>query len=137
MLVCNEAFYPADGRARVREGAALLINLSNDSWVDDRQFSTIAFDMSALRAVELRRWLVRASTAGPSAIVAPSGRVTARSPLFERAVLRGEVAARDDRTPYVRWGDAFAYACCVVTLLAVGAMRFGTIRSHDAHPAVL
>jgi apolipoprotein N-acyltransferase len=125
VLICNEAFYPSDARARVREGARVLLNLSNDSWVGDRQFSTIAFDMSALRAVETRRWLLRASTAGPSAVVDPSGQLAAVSPLFEPAVLRGAVGARDDLTPYVRWGDVFAYACGAVTLLAVAALYRG------------
>ena len=123
VLICNEAFYPDDARARVREGATLLVNLSNDTWMGSHQFSTIAFDTSALRAVEQRRWLVRASTSGPSAIVDPFGHVVAAGPLAARAVVRGAVAPRTDLSPYARWGDAFAFACAAATLALLVAAR--------------
>lgn len=123
VLICNEAFYAEEARDRVREGATLLINLSNDTWMDSRQFSAIAFDMSALRAVETRRWLVRASTSGPSAVVDPLGRVTAEGPLAARAVIRGAVSSRTEQPPYVRWGDAFAVACGIATALLLAATR--------------
>ena len=74
--------------------------------------------MSALRAVEQRRYLLRASTAGPSAIVDPLGRIVARSALFTHAVLHGAVAPLREQTIYARVGDLFAYACVAVTLLS-------------------
>lgn len=125
VLTCNEAMYPADARERVRAGAEILVNLSNDTWMDSRQFSTIAFDMSALRAVEQHRFLIRASTSGPSAIIDPLGRVTARSGLFTREVLAGTVAPERASTPYTRFGDLFAYACAAVTFAAGAAWLIG------------
>jgi apolipoprotein N-acyltransferase len=118
VLICNEALFGADARRRVLGGATLLVNLSNDSWMNDRKFSAIAFDMSSLRAVEQRRFLVRASTSGPSGIVDPLGRVTARSAMFTRAVVSGSVRPVSDLTPYARVGDLFAYGCAAVAVLA-------------------
>lgn len=119
VLICNEALFGADARDRVRAGATVLINLSNDSWMNDRKFSDIAFDMSALRAVEQRRFLVRASTSGPSAIVDPLGRVTARSALFSTGVVTGRIAPMTLRTVYADIGDIFAYACAGITVAAI------------------
>jgi apolipoprotein N-acyltransferase len=121
ILLCNEAMYPADARARVLEGAELLVNLTNDTWTDSAQFSLIAFDMSALRAVEQRRYLIRASTSGPSAIVDPLGRVLSRSGLFAPAVVRGAVVPMELLSPYARVGDLFAYACVAATALTGAA----------------
>ena len=118
ILICNEALYPGDARARILEGAQILVNLTNDTWTDSGQFSTIAFDMSALRAVEQHRYLIRASTSGPSAVIDPLGRVVVRSRLFTRDVVRSAVAPIRQHTVYARVGDLFAYACVLVTGLA-------------------
>ncbi|MGH7789541.1 MAG: apolipoprotein N-acyltransferase, partial [Candidatus Binatia bacterium] len=118
ILICNEAMFPPLAGERVRDGAQLLVTLSNDSWVNDVTFSEIVFTMVAFRAVEQRRWLVRSSTSGPSAIVDPAGRVTVRTRPFTRQAVLGRVAPRDELTLYGRWGDWFPLACVAV----VGAM---------------
>jgi apolipoprotein N-acyltransferase len=61
--------------------------------------------LARLRAVEHRRWLVRATNSGVSAIVDPAGRVVARTGLFTRENLRGTVFSREERTLYGRLGD--------------------------------
>ena len=119
ILICNEAFYGPNARSRVREGAGLLISLANDSWVGDVDYATIAGAMTRVRAVETDRWLVRASTSGPSMIIDPDGRVAAAAPLGTSATLRGAVDTRASMTAYVRCGDAFAWLCVVVTLWAL------------------
>jgi apolipoprotein N-acyltransferase len=119
ILICNEALFGSDARHRVLAGATVLINLSNDSWMHAEKFSGIAFDMSALRAIEQRRFLVRASTSGPSAVVDPLGRVTARSAMSTTGVITGRVAAMTSRTLYAEIGDVFAYACAALTIAAV------------------
>jgi len=119
VVVCNEAMYPEYVRNRVLGGAQVLANLTNDTWIDDAGYSRMAFDMAALRAVETGRYLIRASTAGPSAIVDPGGRVSGRTPLFTRTSLLGVVEARDHLTWYVRHGDVFAIACCLLSSIAL------------------
>jgi len=122
VLICNEAMFPEVARARVRAGAGVFLNLSNDTWMNDAKYSAIAFDMVVLRAVEQRRFLVRASTSGPSAIVDPLGHVLVRTGLFTVEVAAASVAAREVPTPYARAGDAFAFACVGVTLAALGRL---------------
>ena len=60
------------------------------------------------------RYLVRAANTGISGIVDPYGRVVQRSPLFEPAVVVGDVRFLDGLTLYARIGDALAWACLVV-----------------------
>jgi apolipoprotein N-acyltransferase len=111
VLLCNESMLPEDAGARVREGATWLVVPSNDGWIPSRRFADHLFDIVRLRAIEQRRWLVRASTSGPSAIVDPWGRVQGHSPPFERTHLTGWIEPRHERTPYARFGDAFAALC--------------------------
>jgi apolipoprotein N-acyltransferase len=119
VLICNEGLFPEIAAQRVREGAQYLINLSNDTWLNDRTYSEITFNMLGFRAIEQRRYLVRASSSGPSAIVDPRGRVLARSEPLSEAVLHGAIAPRDQRTPYSRIGDVFVFACAAVVILTL------------------
>jgi apolipoprotein N-acyltransferase len=119
VLVCNEALFPEGAAERVAEGAGYLLALTNDSWVGEERFAAIALAMTRLRAIEQRRWLVRASTWGPSAIIDPQGRVVAASPMGASAILTGTVASRAGTTPYGRFGDVFAAACVVAVLVAL------------------
>jgi len=81
-----------------------------------------------MRAVEQRRFLLRVSTSGPSAIVDPWGRVEARSVAFREAALVAEVSPRSDRTVYGRVGDAFAFGCGGVVLAALCLARLRSAR---------
>ena len=123
VIICNEAIYPEDAADRVREGAEILVNLSNDSWVAGVEFAENQLRIATLRAIEQRRFLVRASTSGPSAIVAPSGRIVTRSEPFAAATLTGEVRPLTEVSTYARYGDLFAWMCLAVTVLALALAR--------------
>ena len=117
VMICNEAMLGDTARRRVRDGAAWLVTLTNDSWVGRRHYAEIALAMVRLRAVETRRWLVRASTSGPSAIVDPAGRVGDRLAFGSAGVVRGTIEPRGGATLYARVGDVFALACAAIVLM--------------------
>jgi len=126
VTICNEAMFPEVAAARVRAGAGYLVDPANDSWFSAR-FSAEQFDIVRLRAVEQRRYLVRASTSGPSAIVDPFGRVVVRTAPATQAVVAGEIRTSTVVTPYCRIGDLFAYLCGAAALAAwAAAPRNGT-----------
>lgn len=116
ILVCNEAMLPEIAADRVAAGAAYLVNPSNDAWIPDEKFADLQFDLVALRAIEQRRYLVRASTSGPSAIVDSVGRLQDRTKAFERATGTGVVRPLSGRTVYGSVGDAFAVACLALAV---------------------
>ena len=123
VLVCNEAMLPEVARARVEQGAEYLLNPSNDTWISAPKYAEQQLDIALVRAIEQRRWLVRASTSGPSALVDPWGRIKARTSPSERAVVVGEIAPRAGRTPYARYGDAFALGCLGLVAVALVSGR--------------
>lgn len=121
LLICNEAMLPEVARARARAGAEILISPSNDSWIAGEGFAEHMLAVVGLRAIEQRRYLVRASTSGPSAVVDPWGRVPVRTPAQRPSLLLGGVRPEQKLTPYARLGDAFAAVCTLV----VGAALIG------------
>ncbi len=60
--------------------------------------------IARMRALESRRYLLRAANDGVSAVIGPDGRVVARAPEFEASVLRAQFAPRTGDTPYTRAG---------------------------------
>lgn len=125
VLICNESLLPELATERVGHGAAYLVNPSNDSWIADRQFAELMFRMTAVRAIEQRRYLVRASTAGPSGVVDPWGRVRVRTRIGERGLARGIIEPRIRLSIYGKVGDLFGMVCLasVGTALVLGRSR--------------
>jgi apolipoprotein N-acyltransferase len=118
-VICFEAIFPEVVRLQTAAGASLLVNLSNDGWFGPTAGSDQHLAMVALRAVESRLWVVRATTTGVSAIVDPWGRIVARAPLFAATTLDARVVPMRVTTVYERVGDAFAWGCVVVTVAGV------------------
>jgi apolipoprotein N-acyltransferase len=130
--ICHEILFPELATRAVREGAELLVNVSNDGWLDSGHgvASRQHFAMAVFRAVETRRYLVRAATTGVSGIVDPYGRVVDTLGPGASGVVVGSVAGRTGMTLYVRVGDAFAFACLLAAAAALHGRRAGVLRPH-------
>jgi apolipoprotein N-acyltransferase len=126
--ICYEAIFPELVRRTVRKGAVYLVNITNDAWFGRSAAPRQHLAMAAVRAVENRRYLIRAANTGISAVVDPYWRILERTGLMESAVLRGTVRPRTDGTPYVRSGDLFAWACAILTILHGAALRAAFLR---------
>ena len=64
VVICFEAIFPELVRERMRGGAEILFNLSNDIWLGSRAGPAQHLQMVVLRAVENRVWVIRATTTG-------------------------------------------------------------------------
>ena len=122
VLICWEGIYAGAARTLVQAGAQLLVNLSNDDWFGGHAAVEQHFRATLLRAVETRRFLLRATNSGVTAIVDPRGVVVASAQRDAPAVVTAEVAAASAETLYVRVGDVFAWACLLVALVAGAAL---------------
>lgn len=110
-LVCWEAIFPEPARRWARSGVDVLVNLTSDRDLGDGAAQQIAF--ARFRAIETRRWLLRASGVGPALAVDPAGRIV---PTAEVRIAPGQTA----QTPYVRIGDWVPLGA--LGLLAVAAL---------------
>lgn len=117
VLICYEGIFPNLSAAMARNGAELLVNITNDAWYGATSAPYQHFSMAVFRAVENRRSLVRSANTGISGFIDPAGRIMATTPLFEDAVLTREVPRLDLQTIYTRRGDWFALPCLGSTLL--------------------
>jgi apolipoprotein N-acyltransferase len=124
-FICFEAMYPDFARALVLEGAVVLLNLSNDVWFGYPAAARHQFDIALLRAIENRRYLVRASESGVSAVIDPYGRIVTSTRFGERGIISTRVTPVRDLTLYQRWGDLLA---ALAIAYAVAATLRGVLR---------
>jgi apolipoprotein N-acyltransferase len=120
-MICYEDILPDFVNQLVAHGDPdLLVNLTNDAWFGDSTEPWIHLALAKLRAVEHRRYLVRATNSGVSAIVDPVRRVVVQSDPFKEQAILGEARFMRATTVYEVLRDYPWY----LAALAIVAMGF-------------
>ena len=126
VLVCFEGIFPELARGYIREGSRFLVNITNDAWFGRSSAPWQHLSMYAFRAVENRAPVVRAANTGISSLIDSTGRITDTTPLFQEAVLIGDIRLTNRVTFHTRYGDVFVYLVCAafaVVLVAVARRK--------------
>ncbi|MGE0886231.1 MAG: apolipoprotein N-acyltransferase [Blastocatellales bacterium] len=123
-FICYEAAYPNLVRGFVRNGATLLVNVSNDAWFGNTSGPRQHLAHARMRAIENDRDLVRVTNSGISALITAEGRVVDPLPSFQPGAQIWRAQLRRGQTFYTRHGDWFAVGCAVFTLLVIAASMF-------------
>jgi apolipoprotein N-acyltransferase len=76
--------------------------------------------MLRMRAIENRRWILRATNTGVTAVIDPYGRVRQSIPRHQTDALPAQFGFRDDVTFYTAHGDVFGWVCAILSLGIVG-----------------
>jgi apolipoprotein N-acyltransferase len=117
VFICYEAIYPGEVREFAAKGANLFINISNDGWFGKSAAAEQHLRMARVRAVENRRWLVRATNSGITAAIDPYGRTYETIPWNVRGAVDFPYDFRTDTTLYTRCGDWFAWMCVLISVI--------------------
>jgi apolipoprotein N-acyltransferase len=105
VLICYDGIFPQLARARIRAGARVLANLTNDGWYGASSAPYQHRDFYVLRAVETDRWIMRAANTGVSFFVGPDGRIHNPTDLLTTTFTIAQIWPRDSQSIYVRVGD--------------------------------
>ena len=107
--ICYEIIFPGLVRKFTEKGAQFLVTITNDGWYGESASPQQHFLIAVFRAVENRRYLLRAATTGISGIVDPYGRVLARTRLMTETYLSGRIRPIERLSFYARHGDLLPY----------------------------
>ena len=116
-LICYEDIVPDLGRQAVRQGAQVLVNLTNDMWFGRTRAPYQHRALAAFRAVENRVYLVRVTNTGLTSIIDALGREQVALPLFQEGTLVHTIQPLRTLSLYTRLGDWLAQLCSAVALL--------------------
>jgi apolipoprotein N-acyltransferase len=116
VFICYESVLPDFVRRFVRDGAEVLINISNDGYFGRSAAHEQHLLIARMRAAENRRWLIRSTNDGISAVIDPRGRIVDRMPAFTQMSQLMPFDYVTEQTVYTRYGDWFAWSCLIIGL---------------------
>lgn len=117
--ICYESIYGELVGNFVKNDANLLCVITNDSWWKDSPGHRQHFEMSRLRAIETRRYILRAANGGFSGLIDPLGKVLQKTEYGERTALHATAYAYTHKTFYVKHGDYIARIGVVLAALGL------------------
>jgi apolipoprotein N-acyltransferase len=121
-LICYEDVLPRFTNDAVRHADPdLLVNMTNDAWFGDTAEPWEHLALAKFRAIEHRRFFVRGTNSGVSAVIDPVGRVLAKSGTFREEAISAKIHWMHSRTVYEVVGDWPWLLVSIATF--VGAFR--------------
>lgn len=106
-FICYESVFANGVREFVAAGAEVLVNISNDSWYGQTAARNQHLLIARMRAIENKRWLLRATNDGITSIIDPAGRLQGWLPSFKEGVLTGQFDYESELTWFSRFGEWF------------------------------
>ena len=129
--ICLESLYGDIAGRRVRDGAELLVNLTNDSWFMGSSAAEKHFFVGAMRALENGRYFVQSALYGVTGVVDPEGRVVARTGPEEVKTLEVTVYPIKMKTWFTRIGLWRFPIFALMTAIYLGISSLATRRSRS------
>jgi apolipoprotein N-acyltransferase len=120
VFICYESVFADEVRQFAQRGAEVLVNLSDDGWYGDTSAAWQHLNMVRMRAIENRRWILRDTNNGVTAVIDPYGRVRQSIPRHLVDALSAQYGFRSDITFYTAYGDVFAWGCVLLSFVLVG-----------------
>jgi apolipoprotein N-acyltransferase len=127
VTICYEDVFGAEQLGSFPE-ATLLVNVSNDGWFGDSIALHQHLQIARMRSAEVRRWQLRATNTGLTAVIGPHGEIRAELPALEPGVLRANVVGVSGATPYILWGDFAVLLLAIAVVAAYWATTKLTMR---------
>ncbi|MFL6373066.1 MAG: apolipoprotein N-acyltransferase [Pyrinomonadaceae bacterium] len=125
VMICFESHFGSLSREYVKEGADVLIEMTNDGYLGPTPVLRQHLANAVFRAVETNRPVLRVTNVGITAYITETGQVLDAAPSYTEATRIWSVSKSDgSQTFYVKYGDWFAWLCTVVTVvMAVMSFR--------------
>ncbi len=117
--ICFESSFSRVSRSFVRNGAEILVTITNDAWFARSFALPQHFSFGAIRAAETRRYFVQGANTGISGIISPHGEILTTSGIEQEEILYGQAELLEGQTFYTRYGDWLAWLGLLYLLAAL------------------
>lgn len=119
-LICYEDLVATLSKESVNLGANLLVNITNDAWFGDSLAPYQHNLLATFRAIENRRYLLRASNTGLTSIITPIGKTASQLRTYSQGVLSTEVSLIEEKSIYSGLvGDTPWVVLAIISLVLV------------------
>lgn len=132
VMICFESHFGDLSREYARNGADVLIEMTNDGYLGETPVLRQHLANAVFRAVETNRPVLRVTNVGITAYISERGAVWGAADSYTEATRVWTVAKSDGKqTFYVKYGDWFAWLCSLVSL----ALLFLSFRKKKTNEA--
>ncbi len=121
-IICFESLFPALTRQSVKDGAEMIVLVTNDSWYEDSPGVWQHLAHAVFRSVENSRSTARCANSGVSAFIDSRGRLKSVLGPLEKGVLTDSVAFSAETTVYTVLGDVLLPCLVALWLVAAGLL---------------
>ncbi|MEI6433664.1 MAG: apolipoprotein N-acyltransferase [Bacteroidota bacterium] len=116
--ICYESIFGEFFSQFVKNGAEVMIIITNDGWWGNTAGHRQHFSFAHLRAIETRRSIARSANTGISAFIDQRGDAFQTTKYWIPTIIKGAINANDKITFYVKHGDYIA----LIMLYLAGAL---------------
>ena len=117
VMICFESHFGQLSREYVRNGADVIIEMTNDGYLGPTPVLRQHLANAVFRAVETNRPVLRVTNVGITAYINEKGDVLDATTPYQEDTRIWSVSKSDgSQTFYVRYGDWFAWLCTAVTI---------------------
>lgn len=109
-LVCFESVFSDYVSEGVKNGAEFLVIITNDGWFGKSSGPIQHQQFAVLRAIENRKWIIRAAQTGISCFIDPLGNAYDKLPIDTKGIIVKDILANDEKTFYSVHGDIIGWA---------------------------
>lgn len=121
VMICFESHFGQLSREYVRNGADVIIEMTNDGYLGPTPVLRQHLANAVFRAVETNRPVFRVTNVGITAYINKRGEVQDQATPYKEDTRVWSVEKSDgSQTFYVRYGDWFAWLCTLVTIVILG-----------------
>ncbi len=115
--ICYEIIFPTLVRNFISKGGELLITLSNDSWYGTSAAPYQLLAMAIFRSIENRRYNIRATSNGISALISPTGEIIKKIDLNKKDTFIAKFKYINKKTIFTKFGYLFPLLNLVFVIL--------------------
>lgn len=124
--ICYEIIFPELIRKFISYGGELIITISNDSWFGDSSAPLQHLSMATFRSIENRRYILRSTSNGISAVISPSGEIIYQSSSHTKDTFIAKFKYLTKKTFFTRYGYMFPYFCIILVVIYFIKIKFFT-----------
>lgn len=124
--ICYEIIFPELIRKFISYGGELIITISNDSWFGDSSAPLQHLSMAVFRSIENRRYILRSTSNGISAVISPSGEIMYQSFSHTKDTFIAKFKYLTKKSFFTRYGYMFPYFCIILVIIYFIKIKFFT-----------
>jgi apolipoprotein N-acyltransferase len=118
-IICYESVYGDYCTGYARNGANLVAIVTNDGWWGNTPGYKQHLNYARLRAIELRKQIVRSANTGVSAFINEFGDIQQATDYEQKAVMTVNTKSNDISTFFSKMGDLISYASVLFSVCLI------------------